>query len=182
MVKGGEEREVHRAASSRALALAAPVYEWQQPWMRPPHLILVLLSLLLTPPINLLAGGDGSRVAPFSLDEFAMRDPLPGTAWVEGKIRMISPCSASEPHDVNVLFENGLKARLKLAYSFMTKDVMVESTQTGVKIGKQKGFEKRVNAGDVLFTQLTVKTLGSSGTIEIIGLVVESPVRNILSR
>jgi hypothetical protein len=150
--------------------------------MRPPHLIPVLLSLLLTTPINLIAVGDGSRAAPFSLDEFATRNPLPGTAWVEGRIRMISPCSGNEPHDVNVLFENGLKARLKLAYSFMSKDVMVESTQTGIKIGKQKGFEKKINAGDVLFTQLTVKTLGSSGAIELIGLVVENPVRNILSR
>lgn len=150
--------------------------------MRTNQLTPLFLALFLTTQISLLAGGDGSRVSPFTVDEFATRNPLPATAWVEGKIRMISPCSGNEPHDVNVLFENGLKARLKLAYSFMSKDVMIESTQTGIKVGRQKGFEKRINAGDFLFTQLTVKPIGSSGTIELIGLVVENPTRNILAR
>lgn len=150
--------------------------------MRSPHPVVLFLSLFLTTQINLLAGGEGSRVSPFTLDEFATRDPLPATAWVEGKIRMISPCGGIEPHEVNVLFENGLKARLKLAYSFMSKDVVVESFQAGIKIGRHKGFEKRINAGDVLLAQLTVKPLGSSGNVELVGLVVESPVRNILSR
>lgn len=64
---------------------------------------------------------------------------------------MISPYPGIAPHAVNVLFENGFKARVKLAYLFINKDVVLEFSEACIKIGNRLGLEKRMNADDVLF-------------------------------